>query len=229
MTTQINDEYTRVTKGMVFIYDIDEDKDKKQFNTTRFNRPDCTEYGRRPWVVVSDNKSIDKICTIAPMSTGQYGKGDKIKTHVDLTLNGTNTCIMLEQMRFVNTHELKEYVTILGNSTMRLVDEAMAFHLGLNLHRPNKVVSVPASKKAYEVINEKSSVEVKEATKVDTKKSTVTRGRKTKYDKDSLKEILSDYNNMTEDDFSKKYKCKNHQSYLYKGYYIKKLYKTNFK
>lgn len=229
MTTQMNDEYTRVTKGMVFIYDIDEDKDKKQFNTTRFNRPDCTEYGRRPWVVVSDNKSIDKICTIAPMSTGQYGKGDKIKTHVDLTLNGTNTCIMLEQMRFVNTHELKEYVTILGNSTMRLVDEAMAFHLGLNLHRPNKVVSVPASKKAYEVINEKSSVEVKEATKVDTKKSTVTRGRKTKYDKDSLKEILSDYNNMTEDDFSKKYKCKNHQSYLYKGYYIKKLYKTNFK
>lgn len=209
MTTQMNDEYTRVTKGMVFIYDIDEDKDKKQFNTTRFNRPDCTEYGRRPWVVVSDNKSIDKICTIAPMSTGQYGKGDKIKTHVDLTLNGTNTCIMLEQMR--------------------LVDEAMAFHLGLNLYRPNKVVSVPASKKAYEVINEKSSVEVKEATKVDTKKSTVTRGRKTKYDKDSLKEILSDYNNMTEDDFSKKYKCKNHQSYLYKGYYIKKLYKTNFK
>ena len=205
----MNDEYTRVTKGMVFIYDIDEDKDKKQFNTTRFNRPDCTEYGRRPWVVVSDNKSIDKICTIAPMSTGQYGKGDKIKTHVDLTLNGTNTCIMLEQMR--------------------LVDEAMAFHLGLNLYRPNKVVSVPASKKAYEVINEKSSVEVKEATKVDTKKSTVTRGRKTKYDKDSLKEILSDYNNMTEDDFSKKYKCKNHQSYLYKGYYIKKLYKTNFK
>ena len=179
--------------------------------------------------MVSDNKSIDKICTIAPMSTGQYGKGDKIKTHVDLTLNGTNTCIMLEQMRFVNTHELKEYVTILGNSTMRLVDEAMAFHLGLNLYRPNKVVSVPASKKAYEVINEKSSVEVKEATKVDTKKSTVTRGRKTKYDKDSLKEILSDYNNMTEDDFSKKYKCKNHQSYLYKGYYIKKLYKTNFK
>ena len=229
MTTQMNDEYTRVTKGMVFIYDIDEDKDKKQFNTTRFNRPDCTEYGRRPWVVVSDNKSIDKICTIAPMSTGQYGKGDKIKTHVDLTLNGTNTCIMLEQMRFVNTHELKEYVTILGNSTMRLVDEAMVFHLGLNLYRPNKVVSVPASKKAYEVINEKSSVEVKEATKVDTKKSTVTRGRKTKYDKDSLKEILSDYNNMTEDDFSKKYKCKNHQSYLYKGYYIKKLYKTNFK
>lgn len=229
MTTQMNDEYTRVTKGMVFIYDIDEDKDKKQFNTTRFNRPDCTEYGRRPWVVVSDNKSIDKICTIAPMSTGQYGKGDKIKTHVDLTLNGTNTCIMLEQMRFVNTHELKEYVTILGNSTMRLVDEAMAFHLGLNLYRPNKVVSVPASKKAYEVINEKSSVEVKEATKVDTKKSTVTRGRKTKYDKDSIKEILSDYNNMTEDDFSKKYKCKNHQSYLYKGYYIKKLYKTNFK
>lgn len=229
MTTQMNDEYTRVTKGMVFIYDIDEDKDKKQFNTTRFNRPDCTEYGRRPWVVVSDNKSIDKICTIAPMSTGQYGKGDKIKTHVDLTLNGTNTCIMLEQMRFVNTHELKEYVTILGNSTMRLVDEAMAFHLGLNLYRPNKVVSVPASKKAYEVINEKSSVEVKEATKVDTKKSTVTRGRKTKYDKDSLKEILSDYNNMTEDDFSKKYKCKNHQSYLYKGYYIKKLYKINFK
>lgn len=229
MTTQMNDEYTRVTKGMVFIYDIDEDKDKKQFNTTRFNRPDCTEYGRRPWVVVSDNKSIDKICTIAPMSTGQYGKGDKIKTHVDLTLNGTNTCIMLEQMRFVNTHELKEYVTILGNSTMRLVDEAMAFHLGLNLYRPNKVVSVPASKKAYEVISEKSSVEVKEATKVDTKKSTVTRGRKTKYDKDSLKEILSDYNNMTEDDFSKKYKCKNHQSYLYKGYYIKKLYKTNFK
>ena len=209
MTKQRNDEYTRVTKGMVFIYDIDEDKDKKQFNTTRFNRPDCTEYGRRPWVVVSDNKSIDKICTIAPMSTGQYGKGDKIKTHVDLTLNGTNTCIMLEQMR--------------------LVDEAMAFHLGLNLYRPNKVVSVPASKKAYEVINEKSSVEVKEATKVDTKKSTVTRGRKTKYDKDSLKEILSDYNNMTEDDFSKKYKCKNHQSYLYKGYYIKKLYKTNFK
>lgn len=229
MATQMNDEYTRVTKGMVFIYDIDEDKDKKQFNTTRFNRPDYTEYGRRPWVVVSDNKSIDKICTIAPMSTGQYGKGDKIKTHVDLTLNGTNTCIMLEQMRFVNTHELKEYVTILGNSTMRLVDEAMAFHLGLNLYRPNKVVSVPASKKAYEVINEKSSVEVKEATKVDTKKSTVTRGRKTQYDKDSLKEILSDYNNMTEDDFSKKYNCKNHQSYLYKGYYIKKLYKTNFK
>ena len=228
MATQMNDEYTRVTKGMVFIYDIDEDKDKKQFNTTRFNRPDCTEYGRRPWVVVSDNKSIDKICTIAPMSTGQYGKGDKIKTHVDLTLNGTNTCIMLEQMRFVNTHELKEYVTILGNSTMRLVDEAMAFHLGLNLYRPNKV-SIPASKQAYGVINEKSSVEIKEAPKVDTKKSTVTRGRKTKYDKDSLKEILSDYNTMTEDDFSKKYNCKNHQAYLYKGYYIKKLYKTNFK
>lgn len=28
MATQMNDEYTRVTKGMVFIYDIDEDKDK---------------------------------------------------------------------------------------------------------------------------------------------------------------------------------------------------------
>jgi mRNA-degrading endonuclease toxin of MazEF toxin-antitoxin module len=228
MATQMNDEYTRVTKGMVFIYDIDEDKDKKQFNTTKYNRPDCTEYGRRPWVVVSDNKSIDKICTIAPMSTGQYGKGDKIKTHVDLTLNGTNTCIMLEQMRFVNTHELKEYVTILGNSTMRLVDEAMAFHLGLNLYRPNKVVSLSASKKAFDVINEKSSVEIKEETKVDTKKSE-TRGRRTKYDKDSLKEILSDYKTMSEKDFSDKYNCKNHQAYLYKGYYIKKLYKTNFK
>lgn len=51
MATQMNDEYTRVTKGMVFIYDIDEGKDKKQFNTTRFNRPDCTEYGRRPWIL----------------------------------------------------------------------------------------------------------------------------------------------------------------------------------
>lgn len=155
-------------------------------------------------------------------------RGDKIKTHVDLTLNGTNTCIMLEQMRFVNTHELKEYVTILGNSTMRLVDDAIAFHLGLNLYKPNKVVSMPASKKAYEVINEKSSVEVKEATKVNTKKSE-TRGRRTKYDKDSLKEILSDYKTMSEKDFSDKYNCKNHQAYLYKGYYIKKLYKTNFK
>ena len=29
MATQMNDEYTRVTKGMVFIYDIDEGKDKK--------------------------------------------------------------------------------------------------------------------------------------------------------------------------------------------------------
>ena len=226
MATQMTDEYTRVVKGMVFIYDIDEGKDKKQFNTTKYNRPDCTEYGRRPWVVVSDNKSIDKICTIAPMSTGQYGKGDKIKTHVDLTLNGTNTCIMLEQMRFVNTHELKEYITILGNSTMRLVDDAMAFHLGLNLYKPNRV---SATKTTYEVINENTSKDVvKEGVKATTKKSE-TRGRKTKYDKESLREILSDYNVMTEEEFSDKYNCKNHQAYLYKGYYVKKLYKTNFK
>jgi len=55
------------------------------------------------------------------------------------------------------------------------------------------------------------------------------RGRKSKYNKEALKVILSDYNTLSEEDFCDKYKCRNHKAYLYKGYYVKKLYKSNFK
>ena len=239
ITNTINtSEYTRVLKGMVFIYNIDESKDKKQFNTTKYNRSDYAEYGRRPWVVVSDNRTIDQICTIAPMSTGQFGKGDKIKTHVDFKLNGTNTCIMLEQMRFVNTHELKDYVTILGSNTLKLVDNAMAFHLGLREYmQDTKTISEIEEKVTDDTkvdttadILGNNGVAKTEDTKENKAVSYVEkRGRKSKYNKEALKVILSDYNTLSEEDFCDKYKCRNHKAYLYKGYYVKKLYKSNFK
>ena len=239
ITNTINtSEYTRVLKGMVFIYNIDESKDKKQFNTTKYNRSDYAEYGRRPWVVVSDNRTIDQICTIAPMSTGQFGKGDKIKTHVDFKLNGTNTCIMLEQMRFVNTHELKDYVTILGSNTLKLVDNAMAFHLGLREYiQDTKTISAVEENVTNDTTSDTTAdiLGSDGTTKTENTKETKTvsyvekRGRKSKYNKEALKVILSDYNILSEEDFCDKYKCRNHKAYLYKGYYVKKLYKSNFK
>ena len=239
ITNTINtSEYTRVLKGMVFIYNIDESKDKKQFNTTKYNRSDYAEYGRRPWVVVSDNRTIDQICTIAPMSTGQFGKGDKIKTHVDFKLNGTNTCIMLEQMRFVNTHELKDYVTILGSNTMKLVDNAMAFHLGLREYMQDtktisaveeKVINDTTSDTTADILGSEGTTKTENTKETKTVSYVEKRGRKSKYNKEALKVILSDYNTLSEEDFCDKYKCRNHKAYLYKGYYVKKLYKSNFK
>lgn len=144
-------EFNRVLKGSVFIYDIDENKDKKQINTTKYDLLDYTEYGSRPWVVVSDNQSNTRVCTIAPLSTGQFGKADKIKTHVDLCLNGKNTCIMVEQMRFVNAHELKTYLTTLNDDTMRMVDDAMRFHLGLQ----NKINLSEIDSRIKSIVDEK--------------------------------------------------------------------------
>lgn len=236
-TNTINtSEYTRVLKGMVFIYNIDESKDKKQFNTTRYNRSDYAEYGRRPWVVVSDNRTIDQICTIAPMSTGQFGKGDKIKTHVDFKLNGTNTCIMLEQMHFVNTHELKDYVTILGSNTLKLVDNAMLFHLGLLGYNQDtksevevKVTDDTKVDTTADILGSDGTAKTEDTKEAKTVSYVEKRGRKSKYNKEALKVILSDYNTLSEEDFCDKYKCRNHKAYLYKGYYVKKLYKSNFK
>ena len=144
-------EFNRVLKGSVFIYDIDENKDKKQINTTKYDLLDYTEYGSRPWVVVSDNQNNTRVCTIAPLSTGQFGKADKIKTHVDLCLNGKNTCIMIEQMRFVNAHELKTYLTTLNDDTMRMVDDAMRYHLGLQ----NKINLSEIDSRIKSIVDEK--------------------------------------------------------------------------
>ena len=201
-------EYTRVQKGMVFLYNVDESKDKHDYNKLKSGHIDYTEFGTRPWVVISDNKSTDKLCTIAPMSTQQVGKSDKIKSRVDIVLNGKATTIMCEQMRFVNVTELRAYYTLLSKKTMDRVDKAAMYHLGINVHG----IIADAVNKALER-NNNSSVN----------SNVEEKGKKynSKWNREYTERALQDLKELNEREFTKKYNLKSHQKYLHMRWYAK--------
>lgn len=212
-------EYTRVQKGMVFLYNVDESKDKHDYNKLKSGHIDYTEFGTRPWVVISDNKSTDKICTIAPMSSQQVGKSGRIKSRVDIVLNGKQTTIMCEQMRFVNVTELRAYYTLLSKKTMDRVDKAAMYHLGINVHG----IIADAVNKALERNNNSN---------VNSNTNNITsiindnveeKGKKynSKWNREYTERALQDLKELNEREFTKKYNLKSHQKYLHMRWYAK--------
>lgn len=225
-------EYTRVQKGMVFLYNVDESKDKHDYNKLKSGHIDYTEFGTRPWVVISDNKSTDKLCTIAPMSTQQVGKSDKIKSRVDIVLNGKATTIMCEQMRFVNVTELRAYYTLLSKKTMGRVDRAAMYHLGINVQAlissaVKLAVSNVTNNAENENNNDSSIVNNKHndnITSIINKTETEQeKGKKynSKWNREYTDRALQDLKELNERDFTKKYNLKSHQKYLHMRWYAK--------
>ena len=107
--------YYRVKRGMVFWYEPIKSETKT-----------CVQQGRRLWLVISndDGNISAPTCNIVPMTTE-----DKtyIPVHIEnVFIYGQKNTILCEQCITVDQNQLKEFVCILTDETMKKVDEALA-------------------------------------------------------------------------------------------------------
>lgn len=126
----------RISRGMVFWYDVHPERDKvgeHKINVRGNKFIDYVEYGRRPWVVVS-NDTMNKrntLVSICPMASGQAGTGSYEPSRVDLIFMGRKTSILCEQVRTITSAELTEYMSTLSDTIMDKVNDALLYHLNL--------------------------------------------------------------------------------------------------
>lgn len=121
--------YLRVMRGMVFSYDLGRGRVDKNSDPTITigdkDYPDHTQYGKRDWLVVSNNtgNGFSPTCNIVPITSAD----DKsyIPTHVNYVFQGVKLTILCEQVQTVNTVELSQYRCVLGPEIMDKVDEAL--------------------------------------------------------------------------------------------------------
>lgn len=121
----------RIKKGMVFWYNIDSSVNKEGIHYSN-GVQDSALYGRRPWIVVSsDSFNSGGSCSIVPTSTGKHGTSDRFPSRIDLTLCGRDTCILVNQIRYVNCDELTEYMTFMNKNVMNEIDKKLSKYLGI--------------------------------------------------------------------------------------------------
>lgn len=126
----------RVKRGMVFWYNIHPSVDKNSSPTIEVEGKkylDSLEYGNRPWLVVSGEEINRKsrICTIVPLSSSQSNYNDNSPNKVHIYFCGRDTTILCEQMRTVNSIELREYASTLSDEVMDLVDKGIMYAMGI--------------------------------------------------------------------------------------------------
>lgn len=125
---------------------------------TPYNIPgDSLQSGSRPWLVVSNNacNQSSPVITIVPLTTQNKVT---LPTHVEFQSNGKQNTILCEQPRSLPVRLLENasYKWTMSESTMRLVDEALAIHFGISLTFPN-------SEKFWESLERMVRVKVKQA------------------------------------------------------------------
>lgn len=123
-----------------------------------YNIPgDSLQSGSRPWLVVSNNScnQSSPVITVVPLTTQNKVA---LPTHVEFQANGKQNTILCEQPRSLPIRLLENasYKWTMSESTMRLVDEALAIHLGISLTFPN-------SEKFWESLERMVRVKVKQA------------------------------------------------------------------
>ena len=126
----------RVKRGMVFWYNIDSDVNKNDSPTIEVDGKkyiDSLEYGNRPWLVVSSDEvnKKNRICTVVPLSSSQSNYNDTSHNKVHIYFCGRDTTILCEQMRTVNSIELREYASTLTDEVMDLVDKGIMYAMGI--------------------------------------------------------------------------------------------------
>lgn len=123
-----------------------------------YNIPgDSLQSGSRPWLVVSNNScnQSSPVITVVPLTTQNK---ITLPTHVEFESNGKQNTILCEQIRSLPVRLLENasYKWTMSESTMRLVDEALAVQLGISLTFPN-------SEKFWESLERMVRVKVKQA------------------------------------------------------------------
>lgn len=125
---------------------------------TPYNIPgDSLQSGSRPWLVVSNNacNQSSPVITVVPLTTQNKVT---LPTHVEFESNGKQNTILCEQIRSLPVRLLENasYKWTMSESTMRLVDEALAVQLDISLTFPN-------SEKFWESLERMVRVKVKQA------------------------------------------------------------------
>lgn len=161
--------YVRVKKGMVFWYTVDPKKDKTigDFFIEGTSYKDYTEYGMRPWVVVSGDEYNCKNtnCTIAPMTTSMRPIINPNEYEVCFKFLGKRSAVMINQIRFVNTVELRDYMACITDEDIERVDQALAGYLGINISQ-SKVIELPPASSGNNYEEEPACVETIEDAKI---------------------------------------------------------------
>lgn len=128
------EDIIRIKKGMVFWCDFNEDIDKYNVpdleNDRGYSVKDRVLYGRRPWLVVSDNDNnkTDTLCTVVPFSRS----GDPtLPYHIPVKGYGADSVICVEQVKTVNSRMLTEYYFSVNEHIMGKVENTLIKYLGL--------------------------------------------------------------------------------------------------
>lgn len=144
----MSDTFRKVSRGQVWHI-----VEKVPYNVTG----DSLQSGSRPWLVVSNNacNQSSPVITVVPLTTQNK---ITLPTHVEFQANGKQNTILCEQIRSLPVRLLENasYKWTMSESTMRLVDEALAVQLGISLTFPN-------SEKFWESLERMVRVKVKQA------------------------------------------------------------------
>lgn len=144
----MSDTFRRVSRGQVWHI-----VEKNPYNIPG----DSLQSGSRPWLVVSNNacNQSSPVITVVPLTTQNK---ITLPTHVEFQANGKQNTILCEQIRSLPVRLLENasYRWTMSESTMRLVDEALAVQLGISLTFPN-------SEKFWESLERMVRVKVKQA------------------------------------------------------------------
>ena len=98
--------------------------------------------GIRPVVIIQNNTGNKYSPTVIVAAiTGRINKA-KIPTHVEIDKRkhklDKDSVILLEQIRTVDKHRLKEKLTFLSDEKMKEVDNALQISLGLHEQKSNR-------------------------------------------------------------------------------------------
>ena len=147
----MNNAYRKVSRGQVW-YLIDN-------HIPAVHYEGSVQGKNRPWLIVSNNmcNQSSPIYTVVPLTTAAK---NNLPVHVDILAEGKNQTILCEQIRTVPQNIFNEsgshYMFTLSESIMKLVDEALAIQLGLQIVFPN-------SDRYWESLSNLIRVKVKEA------------------------------------------------------------------
>ena len=128
------DDVIRIKKGMVFWCDLDPAIDKMNVpylsNEKGVVVKDRVLYGRRPWLVVSDNcnNKADALCTVVPFS---QSCDPSLPYHIPVKVFSESSTICVEQVRTVNCQMLVSYFCTVSDEVLGKVESVIIKYFGL--------------------------------------------------------------------------------------------------
>ena len=130
----------RIKRGMVFWYSANANIDKNtspMIEVDGKKYQDSIEYGNRPWLVISTDEinRRNRMCTVVPLSSSISNHQDTSPNKVHVYFMGRETTILCEQIRTINTIELREYISTISDEVLEMVDEGVMYALGIKAKR----------------------------------------------------------------------------------------------